>query len=90
MFLSSFYFLKCAQIGGSPGVFFPSQDKTIGTSSNSDGSPGKILTRPAVNNQQLGCTPQGEHITEESLRFDKALEALDESTYPTKEKVFAK
>ena len=48
------------------------------------------MTRPAVNNQQLACAPQGEHITEESLRFDRALEALGESTHPIKDKVFAK
>ena len=71
-------------------AFFFSQDKTIETSSNSGGSPGKIMTRPAVNNQQLACTPQEEHITEESLRFDRALDALGESTHTTKNKVFAK
>ena len=50
----------------------------------------EVLTCPAVNNQQLACIPQGEHITEESLRFDRALEALGESTHHTKDDVFAK
>ena len=85
--------------------FFPRQDKKIETSSNSGGSPGKILTRPAhppphtavllkggttVNNQQLVCSPQGEPTREESLLFDKALEALGESEHHTKCDVFAK
>ena len=82
--------LKHAQSGASPCVFFFSQDKKIEPSSNSGGSPGEILTRPAVNNQQLACNPQGEHITEESLQFDRALEALGESTHHTKYDVFAK
>ena len=71
-------------------AFFLSQDKTVETSSNSGGSPGEILTRPDVNNQQLACTPQGEHITEESLRFDRDLEELCESKHRTKDEVFAK
>ena len=69
--------------------FFQPRQK-IETSYNSGGSPGEILTRPAVNNQQLACTPQGEHITEETLLFDRALEALGESTHHTKDDVFAK
>ena len=84
--------------------FFQKGQK-IETSSNSGGSSGKFLARPAhppphtavlakggttVNNQQLACTSQGEPITEESLRFDRALEALGESTHPTKDEVFAK
>ena len=89
MFLS-IYIFKRDQSGGIPGVLFSSQDKTIETSSNSGRSLGKILTRPAVNNQQLACTQQGEQITEESLRFDRALESLGESMHPTKDKVLAK
>ena len=48
------------------------------------------MTRQDINNQQLAVTPQGEHITEDSLQFDKALEALGESLHPTKDEVFAR
>ena len=48
------------------------------------------MTRQGINNQQLAGTPQGEHSTEESLRLDRALEALGESTHPTNDEVFAK
>ena len=43
-----------------------------------------------VNNKQLACNPKGEPTTEESLRFDRALEALGESEHHTKDDVFAK
>ena len=43
-----------------------------------------------INNQQLACTPKGEPTTEESLRFDRALEALGEPEHHTKDDVFAK
>ena len=82
--------LKLPQTGGGPGDFSTRQDKTTETSPNSGESPGKKLTCPAINNQQLACTPQGGNITEESLRFERAMEALGESTYHTKDEVFAK
>ena len=71
--------------------FFFRKDKKIETSSNSGGSPGKILERPVhlpphtevlvkgsttVNNQQLEYTPQAEPTTEESIWLDRAMEAL--------------
>ena len=48
------------------------------------------MTRQGINNQQLAVTRQAEHSTEDSLRFDRALEALGESTNPTKDEVFAR
>ena len=48
------------------------------------------MTLQGIKNKQLDGTPQGEHITEDSLRFDRALEALGESTHPTKDEVFAR
>ena len=48
------------------------------------------MTRQGINNKQLAGTPQGEHRTEDSLRFDRSLEALGESTHPTKDKVFSR
>ena len=83
-------FLNPPQTGGSPGDFFARQEKKIQTSPNSGKSPGKKVTRPDINNQQLACNPQGEHTTEDLLRFDRALEAQGESTHPTKDEVFAK
>ena len=86
-------------------AFFFKQDIKIETSSNSGGSPVKILTRHVhppphtavlvkggihFNNRLLACTPKGEPTTEESLRFDRDLEALDESEHHTKDDVFAK
>ena len=43
-----------------PWRFFTRQDKTTETSHNSGESPGKKLTRPAINNQQLAGNPQGD------------------------------
>ena len=82
--------LKLPQTGRSPGNFFARQDKTTETSHNSGKSPGKKLTRLAISNQQLADTPQGYHITEESLRSERPLEVLGESTHHTKDIVFAK
>ena len=83
-------FSKIPQTGGSPGDFFVRQEDTSLSSPNSGKSPGEKVTRQGINNQQLASTPKGEHSTEDSLRFDRALEALSESTHPTKEKVFAR
>ena len=47
------------------------------------------MTHQDINNQQLAGTSQGEHSKEDSLRFDRALEALGESTHP-KDEVFAR
>ena len=82
--------LKLPQTGGSPGDFFARQEETSRSSPNSGKSPGKIETRQDIKNRQLAGTPQREHSTEDSLRFDRALEALRESTHPTKDKVFAR
>ena len=81
--------MKLPQTGGSPGNFSARQEKTFQTSPNSGKSPGKKVTCQDINNRQLAGTSQGERSTEESLRFDRALEALGESTHP-KDEVFAR
>ena len=82
--------LKLPQTGGSPGDCFSRQEETSRSSPNSGKIPGEKVTRQDINNQQLAETPQGEHSTEDSLRFDMDLEALGESTHPTKDKVFSR
>ena len=47
------------------------------------------MTRQSINNKQIAGTTQGEHSTEDSLQFNRALEAPGESTHPTKDEVFA-
>ena len=81
-------FSENPQTGGSPGDFFARQEDTSLSPPNSGKSPGEHVTRQGNNNQQQ--TTVGDHSTEDSLRFDRALQALGESTHPTKDKVFAR
>ena len=80
-------FFEKPQTGGSPGNFFARQEDTSLSSPNSGKSPGEKVTRQGNNNQQQ--TTVGDHSTEEFLRFDRTLQALGESTHPTKDEVFA-
>ena len=82
--------LKLPQTGGSPGDFFARQEDTSLPSPNSGKSPGKTVTHQGINNKQLAGTTQGEHSTEKSLQFDRAMEVLGESTHPTKDGGFAR
>ena len=81
-------FSKTPQTGGSPGNFFARQEGTSLSSPNSGKSPVEHVTRQGSNNQQQ--TTVGENSTEDSLRFDRALQALGESNHPTKDEVFAR
>ena len=69
-------------------MIFLQTRRHISIFSNSGKSPGKKVTLQGINNQQLADTPQIEHSTEDSLQFDRDMEALGESTHPTKDKVF--
>ena len=84
----SIKFSKTPQTGGSPNDFFARQEDTSLSSSNSGKSPGEKVTRQGNNNQQQ--TTVVDHSTEDSLRFDRALQALGESTHPTEDEVFAR
>ena len=81
-------FSKKPQTGGSPGNFFARQEDTSLSSPNCGKSPGEHVTRQGSNNQQQ--TTVGDHSTEDSLLFNRALQALGESTHPTKDEVFAR
>ena len=84
----SIHFSEKPQTGGSPGDLFARQEDTFLSFPNSGKNPGKKVTRQGNNNQQQ--TTVGDHSTEDSLQFDRALQALGESTHPIKDEVFAK
>ena len=79
-----------ASLGGFQNFIFHRTTPTrTQTSPDSGKSPGKKVTGQDIKNQQLAGTSQGEHSTEDLLRFDRDLEALGESMHP-KDKVFAR